>query len=42
MSGLINSGQYCYFNLLVQVLANILPVHILIREHMDTIENDAG
>ena len=42
MSGLINSGQYRYFNLLVQVLANILPVCILLREHMDAIENDAG
>ena len=42
MSGLINSSQYCYFNSLMQVFANILPVRILLREHMDTVENDAG
>ena len=42
MSRLINSGQYFYFNSLVQVLANILPVRILPREHMDAVENDAG
>ena len=42
MSGLQNSGQYCYFNLLMQVFANILPVCILLRELMDIMENDSG
>ena len=38
MSGIVNSGLYCYFNSLVQSLANSTDVHRLLDEHVHAIE----
>ena len=37
MSGIVNSGLYCYFNSLIQSLANSTNVHRLLEEHVDAI-----
>ena len=38
MSGIVNSGLYCYFNSLIQSLANSMNVHRLLEEHVNAIE----
>ena len=38
MSGIVNSGLYCYFNSLIQSLANSTNVHHLLEEHVNAIE----
>ena len=38
MSGIVNSGLYCYFNSLIQSLANSTNVHRLLEEHVNAIE----
>ena len=38
MSGIVNSGLYCYFNSLIQSLANSTNIHHLLEEHVNTIE----
>ena len=37
MSGIVNSGLYCYFNSLIQLLANSTNVHRLLEEHVNAI-----
>ena len=37
MSGIVNSGLYCYFNSLIQSLANSTNVHRLLEEHVNAI-----
>ena len=38
MSGLVNSGLYCYFNALIQSLSNSNNVHHLLQEHGNALE----
>ena len=38
MSGLVNSGLYCYFNALIQSLSNSSNVHRLLQEHGNALE----
>ena len=38
MSGLVNSGLYCYFNALIQSLSNSSNVHRLLQEHGNVLE----
>ena len=38
MSGLVNSGLYCYFNSLLQLLSNCSNIQRLLQEHSTTIE----
>ena len=38
ISGLENSGLYCYFNSLIQSLSNCSNVQRLLQEHSTTIE----
>ena len=38
MSGLVNSGLYCYFNALIQSLSNSINVHHLLQEHGNALE----
>ena len=42
MSGIVNSGQYCFFNALIQSLSNVYNIHRLLREHVHTLEEDEG
>ena len=42
MSGIVNSGQYCFFNALVQSLSNVHNVHRLLSEHVHSREESEG
>ena len=39
MSGLVNSGLYCYFNTLIQSLSNSSNIHHLLQEHRNALEH---
>ena len=42
MSGIVNSGQYCFFNALIQSLSNVYNIHRLLREHVHCLEEGEG
>ena len=40
MSGIVNSGQYCYFSSLIQCFVNSTTVHNKVQEHADAVAED--
>ena len=42
MSGIVNSGQYCYFSSLIQCFANSTTVRSKVQEHVDAVAEDAS
>jgi len=39
-SGILNSGQYCYFSSLIQCLSINLDVRQSLEEHLEAVEED--
>ena len=42
MSGIINSGQYCYFSSLIQCLGNNPNIRAKVQEHADAVFGDSS
>ena len=40
MSGIVNAGQYCYFNSLMQCFSNNLSVRGTLRQHGEAMEEE--